>query len=72
MYIEKCSVCGKFMSWASLYNAVVCTPFGSRFDTEPPDEEYIHSKCWDNLTPEYKALIKKTSWQFLDRTRGGQ
>lgn len=68
-YIEKCSICGKFMSWASLFNAIVRTPYGTALDTEPPDEEFIHSRCWDNLIPKQRALIKKTSWQFLDRTK---
>ena len=71
MYIEKCSICGKFMSQANMFNAIVRTPFGTALDTEPPDEEFIHLRCWDKLVPGQRVLIKKTSWQFTDKTVEG-
>ncbi len=68
-YIEKCVECGKFMSWESLVNAIVRVPYGSAPDTEPPDEEFMHYSCWERLNPDRQELIKKTSWQFKDRSK---
>jgi hypothetical protein len=39
-----CHLCGKFVSWKDF---VVCTPFGSVLDLEPPDDEYFHPKCYE-------------------------
>ncbi len=68
-YIEKCVQCGKFMSWEALANAIVRVPYGSRLDTEPPDEEFMHYSCWEKLNHDGQELIKKTSWQFQDRSK---
>jgi len=70
--MERCLICGKFMSQASLFNAIVRVPYGTCLDTEPSDEEFMHYSCWEKLNPDQQELIKKTSWQFTDRTHSPQ
>ncbi len=41
-----CNYCGKFVSYR---NQVCYTPYGSNTALEPPDEEFICLKCWDDM-----------------------
>ena len=55
----KCDICSKFMSFNTGY---IWTPYGNSTDMEPPDPEYAHIKCYENLSERQKNLIIKTSW----------
>jgi len=40
-----CYACGKFVPWSS---HVTWVSYGSQYDTEPPDPEFMHIKCWES------------------------
>ena len=63
MSIYRCSNCNKFISYEGLDNCVRYTFYGSCTDQEPPDESFLHLKCWDKMPGAEKELTKKASWQ---------
>ena len=60
---DRCDLCGRFMSYVDLAEAVMWTPYGGYLDLEPPDEEYAHRHCWDEATEETRVLIRYTAWR---------
>jgi hypothetical protein len=61
---ERCSECGKFMSYKEMEKVIVYIPYGSYGDLEPLEEEFIHRKCWNKMPDNHKESIKRISWQF--------
>ena len=59
----RCDICNKFMSLDDVKIAKVYIPFGSYGDTEPPEEIFMHSECWNKLSQSEKDLTKRISWQ---------
>jgi hypothetical protein len=54
----RCIICGKFFSYHEDF--YIWTPYGGYEDTEPPEPERAHKKCYDNYNR--KQLIIDTSW----------
>jgi len=65
-----CVLCGKFMSYDDMAHAVVSVPYGGVQSLEPPDEEYIHVRCWHFAPKEDRALIRRVSWQLCEPIPG--
>jgi hypothetical protein len=60
----RCNRCGRFISYADLREkrVVEYVPYGSYYDYEPPDGEYIHENCWWKMSEEYRDLTVRVSW----------
>lgn len=56
----RCHLCNLFMSWSD--DAMIWTPFGAGWDTDPPPDEYAHIKCWNEADPDYRRIIVEMSW----------
>jgi len=59
MYLEKCCSCGRFIGYD---NYVVSAPYGTYTDLDPPDDEYVCLRCWDNWDELRKKLHYNTSY----------
>ncbi len=55
-----CLLCGKLMAYRDSWMRFV--NHGSIMDTDPPDDDFIHTKCWDALDEE-----KRKFWNGLAR-----
>ncbi len=47
----RCNSCGKFMNHGYVY-----TPWGSYYDSEPPEDKFVCSDCY---TPGYVKLLSQ-------------
>ncbi len=65
----RCSICNRFMSYEDVDKSVVTIGWGTCYDLQPNEEEYTHHKCWDNLSEEDKALWRRASWYFHDKSK---
>ena len=54
-YTDHCCVCGRFVS----YDADCGTPYGTVYDTEPPDPEFFCPECAER---EYKKAVSPTGY----------
>lgn len=68
MNIFKCIICGRYMAMGKGYYK--WTPYGNSLMEEPPDEEYVHISCYENLPQKSKNLIIKTSWRKPYKVKG--
>ena len=56
----RCDICNKFMNPENGF--YVWTPYGNSTMLEPPEREYAHIECYENLKEKDRDLIIQTSW----------
>jgi hypothetical protein len=56
--VNRCSHCGRYVGYKARW---AYTPYDVNA-LEPPDEEYICTKCYEGLTEKDLALIKSIAW----------
>lgn len=56
--MENCYFCGKFVGWHKPFYK--WTDHGSYEDSEPPNPNFAHEKCYDNY--KYKEQIFELAW----------
>ncbi len=59
-----CDLCGKFMSYSDMDNAVVYVPYGNSYELEPRDPLFIHRRCWGVATNKMKQIIFNIAYQI--------
>ncbi len=59
----RCYFCNKFMSYKEMgTNSVSWTPHGGYDWFEPPDPEWAHFDCWNNLPEKRRSMITRDAW----------
>lgn len=59
--LPNCELCGRFVSWRNGYASYI--PFGSQNDLEPPDEQFMHTSCYEALNPTQQRYYSKWVWR---------
>lgn len=66
---DHCGYCGHFISYN---NYASYQPPGNANDLEPPAEEFICLRCWDDMTPEEQQRIRNIAVGDTVVTRDGK